>query len=79
MAHEPVTTKVSADGLRYKSKEAGSPFAPAGIGGPGTMSCFMCGKHRPRSMLRTRKLLGKAHFVCNPNCNEVAAKVGQSR
>lgn len=79
MANDPVTTKVRPDGLRYKSKETGSPFAPAGIGGPGTMSCFLCGKHRPRSMLRTKKMLGKAHFVCDPTCAEVASRSGQGR
>jgi len=32
------------------------------------MSCFMCGKHRVRSQLRTRQLLGKAQTVCAPSC-----------
>ena len=34
------------------------------------MSCFLCGKHRPRSQLKSRRLLGKAQFVCSPNCKE---------
>ena len=79
MAKETTKTLIEADGLRYKSKAPGSPFAATSSFGAATMSCFLCGKHRPRSMLRTRKLLGKAHFVCDPNCNEVAAKVGQAR
>jgi hypothetical protein len=28
----------------------------------------MCGKHRPRSMMGTRKVLGKAQAVCAPSC-----------
>jgi hypothetical protein len=32
------------------------------------MSCFMCGKHRPRSQMGTRKVLGKSHAVCAPSC-----------
>ncbi len=34
------------------------------------MSCFLCGKHRPRAQLKTRKLLGRAQSVCAPNCKE---------
>ena len=73
MSKDPVTTRVQPDGLRYKSKAPGSPFAPSGVTGPATMSCFLCGKHRPRSLLKTRKLLGKAQYVCDPNCAAVAA------
>ncbi len=43
------------------------------------MSCFMCGKHRARSLMGTRKVLGKAQAVCSPSCkglDEVLA--GQS-
>jgi hypothetical protein len=32
------------------------------------MSCFLCGKHRPRSQLTTRKFLGKSQAVCAPKC-----------
>jgi hypothetical protein len=39
--------------------------------GSATMSCFMCGKHRPRSMMGTRKVLGKAQAVCAPSCKEL--------
>jgi hypothetical protein len=35
------TTKINIDGLRYKSKEGGTPFgASSNIG---TMSCYKCG------------------------------------
>jgi hypothetical protein len=40
------------------------------------MSCLLCGKHRPRSMLKSRKLLGKTQFVCAPSCKEVDTTLG---
>jgi hypothetical protein len=42
------------------------------------MSCFLCGKHRPRSQLMSKKLLGKSQSVCAPSCKEAeaAAKAG---
>lgn len=70
MAKDVVKTKIQADGLRYKVKEGGSPFASAGDFQAGTMSCFLCGKHRPRNTLKTRRLLGKAQHVCAPSCKE---------
>jgi hypothetical protein len=72
MAKDPVKTAVDADGLRYRSKPAGSPFASAGVFSAATMSCFLCGKHRPRSVLKSRKIAGKTHFVCSPNCAATA-------
>ena len=68
MTKAEAKTTVLADGLRYKSKASGSPFGAAASFGASTMSCFMCGKHRPRSLLKTRKLLGKAQQVCSPSC-----------
>ena len=56
--------------MRYRSKVAGSPFSATGAFGAATMSCFLCGKHRPRSQLKSRRLLGKAQFVCSPSCKE---------
>ena len=76
MAKEEVKTRIEADGLRYRSKTPGSPFAPAGAFGGSTMSCFLCGKHRPRSLLKSRRLLGKAQFVCSPSCKEAEAETG---
>jgi hypothetical protein len=46
--------------------------------GAATMSCFLCGKHRARSALKSRKLLGKTQFVCAPNCREAAAAEGNA-
>jgi hypothetical protein len=72
MAKDPVKTTVDPDGLRYRSKPAGSPFASTGVFSAATMSCFLCGKHRPRSVLKSRKIAGKTHFVCSPDCATTA-------
>ena len=61
-------TTMLDDGLRYKSKVGGSPFSAAPFSGNATMTCFLCGKHRPRSEMMTRKLIGKAQAVCSPKC-----------
>ena len=62
------TTTILSDGLRYKNKVGGSPFATTSYAGNATMSCFLCGKHRPRSEMMTRKLIGKSQPVCSPKC-----------
>jgi hypothetical protein len=33
------------------------------------MSCFLCGKHRPRAELKNRNLMGKSQAVCAPKCD----------
>ena len=58
------------------SKVSGSPFKATTTFGAATMSCFLCGKHRPRSMMKTRKVLGKAQAVCAPSCKEMDEKLG---
>ena len=73
MAKPAAKTKISEEGLRYTSKVAGSPFVSGASFGAATMSCFLCGKHRPRAQLKTRKLLGRAQSVCAPNCKEADA------
>ena len=73
MAKDEVKTTIEADGLCYRSKASGSPFSSAGVFSAATMSCFLCGKHRARASLKSRKLLGKTQFVCAPNCKEVEA------
>ena len=73
MARADAKTAVLADGLRYKSKVSGSPFAATTSFGAATMSCFMCGKHRARSLMGTRKVLGKSQAVCAPSCRELDA------
>ena len=69
---EPKTT-VLADGLRYNNKVSGSPFKVGPTFAGATMSCFRCGKHRPRTLMVTRKLLGRAQVVCAPSCKEMDA------
>ena len=68
MARADAKTAVLADGLRYKSKVSGSPFAATTSFGAATMSCFLCGKHRARSLMGTKKVLGKSQAVCAPSC-----------
>jgi hypothetical protein len=69
MAKSEIKTAIVDGGLRYRSKTPGSPFAAASSFGAATMSCFLCGKHRARSMLKSRKLLGKNQVVCAPSCS----------
>ena len=76
MAKDAVKTSIDADGLRYRSKATGSPFSSAGVFSAATMSCFLCGKHRARTALKSRKLLGKTQFVCAPACKEAEANAG---
>ena len=73
MAKDVIKTTIEPDGMRYRSKAPGSPFSVAGSFGAATMSCFLCGKHRPRAALTTRKLLGKSHSVCAPSCKAAQA------
>ena len=74
MAKPPVKTAVQPDGLRYRSKVGGSPCASASAFAASSMSCFLCGKHRSRDSLKSRKLLGKTQFVCDPSCKELDAR-----
>jgi hypothetical protein len=32
------------------------------------MSGFLCGKHRARSQMVSKKILGKSQAVCSPSC-----------
>ena len=75
MARADAKTTVLADGLRYKSKVSGSPFVASASFGAATMSCFMCGKHRLRSQMRTRQVLGKSQSVCAPSCKALAEQL----
>jgi hypothetical protein len=72
MTKGKLETTIDSDGLRYRSKKPGSPFVSAGDFSAATMSCFLCGKHRVRSSMKSRKLLGKTQFVCAPNSKEAA-------
>jgi hypothetical protein len=59
-----IETKISDDGLRYRSRVPGTPFSGAG----NTRSCFKCGCHRLPSDLQSRRILGRTEFVCKPSC-----------
>ena len=62
---QEVKTEVKADGLRYVTKSTGSDF-PGAFGA--TMSCFRCGRHMPRSQLRSFLLAGSRQFCCRQDC-----------
>jgi hypothetical protein len=55
-------SKIAGDGLRYKRKESGSPFK--NTGSMGTISCYKCGLHKPRSMGIFKKLINQQMFMC---------------
>lgn len=63
--------------MRYKSKVAGSPFGCSQQMRTTTMSCLFCGKHRDRSLLIMRKILGKSQLVCAPSCKALEATIAQ--
>lgn len=65
------STKLQPDGLRYKSKVAGSPFGS----NMATRSCFKCGKHRPTSEMTDRRVLGRNEKFCKPSCDELAQRL----
>jgi hypothetical protein len=62
-------TTLSSDGLRYTAKKPGSVFPSAGVASSSRlMSCFHCGRHKHRSELTTKKILGRHEKVCLVNC-----------
>lgn len=73
MTKPEVKSAIIDGGLRYKTKTPGSPFKAAPTFGGATMSCFLCGKHRDRSAMKTRKVLGRGQAVCSPSCDALDA------
>jgi len=57
------TTQISQTGLRYVSKENGSPFVGMGATGE-TISCIKCGKHKPRSRGVLKRYFNSLLFFC---------------
>jgi hypothetical protein len=53
---------IAADGLRYKTKEGGSPFKDSGS--MASISCYKCGLHKPRAMGTFKKLINQRMFMC---------------
>ncbi len=70
MSRDTTVTEVDTNGLRYKSKTNGSPFGVTGANG-GTMSCYKCGHHKPRSLGVFKKLMATRMFMC-AECNSPA-------
>lgn len=68
MAKDEKKDSLNDDGLRYRTKVAGSPFGRAGPHVTASKSCYLCGKHRPVAALQYRRLLGKSQAVCAPSC-----------
>jgi len=61
----PEATRVRADGLRYISKSQGTDFPGAFAA---SMSCFLCGRHVPRSSLQGFKVAGTLQLRCKVPC-----------
>jgi hypothetical protein len=63
-------TAVSPSGLRFIAKENGSPFQGMGAAAE-TMSCIVCGNHKPRRSGSFKRYLTSLKFFC------VDCKVGK--
>ena len=75
MTVDPPPDEADDSGLRFRRKAPGSPFELSSRYPHGTLSCFLCGLHRPRHLLKTRKLIGRNQFVCGPSCKELQARL----
>ena len=63
MATKSGKTSVDESGLRFTSRENGSPFAGMGKMGE-TMSCIKCGMHKPRRQGSQQRFAGNLAFFC---------------
>ncbi len=53
-------SQIVEDGLRYKAKVSGSPFGETNqCAHTATMSCFLCGKHRPAHAAHDAQIAGQ--------------------
>ncbi len=64
MATKSGKTQVDSTGLRFTSRENGSPFVGMGKVGE-TMSCIKCGLHKPRRLGSQRRFAGGLAFFCH--------------
>jgi hypothetical protein len=55
--------EIASTGLRYVSKESGSPFEGMGANGE-VRSCLKCGEHKLRSNGAIHRYLGGLMFFC---------------
>jgi hypothetical protein len=65
-----IKTKIRPGGLRYESKESGSSF-PGSFAA--SMSCYVCGRHQPRSQMRSFSVAGTRQFRCKEPCRHAHA------
>lgn len=77
MQDKPGSSRMDASGLRYIRKAHGTPFSERQGDSSRTMSCFLCGQHRPRGLLQSRKLVGRTHCVCAPSCRALREQLQQ--
>jgi len=66
-------TQVDSTGLRFTSRENGSPFVGMGKVGE-TMSCIKCGLHKPRRLGSQRRFAGGIGLFL-PRLQAAAAQV----
>ncbi len=64
-------TKLAPEGLRYKSKKSGSPFAAQSS--INSLSCLKCGKHKPRAEW-TSNFASSSHSQPKPIPNPLSEK-----
>ena len=62
---DKVETRIRPDGLRYVSKAQGTAFATA-LGY--SMSCYLCGRHRPRTLMASFVVAGGRQWRCKDAC-----------
>jgi len=58
-----VLTKISKDGLRYKSKIGGSPYMKSA--NARSLSCTKCGRHQLRQEGSFKRILNSNMFYCS--------------
>lgn len=59
------TTRIRPGGLRYECKTGGSSFIGTASS---SISCLLCGHHRPRAQLRSFRLAGALQYRCKDGC-----------
>ncbi|MDD2808334.1 hypothetical protein [Rhodoferax sp.] len=67
------TSEISPNGLRYTSKQNGSPFRGMSSSGE-TLSCIQCGQHKLRSKGLYKRYLNALFFFC-ADCKPALTKV----
>ncbi len=55
-------SQIATDGLRYKSKEGGSPFKDSA--NMSSISCYKCGLHKPRALGVFKMMINQRMFMC---------------